>query len=488
MPNARTGSRVGPGALLALALLAGLAVAVPAAADTCFPDSANDTVLRPKTDPDVEPRAANDARADLLRHCAVLTKEHLRLSARTATPTDPVTDPGWASAHTGLSWHIDTDLSDEDPEFLVSFRRREGAASARVFDDAGAARCDGTASYDGADYGVVIEAACIGGATEIALGVSLSYDPAPDDPDAELYQDTVALGTRRFGRIAGAGRFETAVRIGGYAFPDRAGAVYLAGAGSTADAVVAGSLTDGPILLVPQCAEEVPEHLRNALAKYDPDEVVALGGDAAVCDELLSAAASGRRRVRLSGESRLGTAAAVSRRGFPGGSATVYLAEAAAFADAVSGGSLREGPILLVPSSTPVPEVVLDEIARLAPDEVVALGGTGAIPDAVLAEAAGGRAQRRIAGRTRIETAAAIAAESFPGRAQEVYLARADVLVDAVVAGTLTKGPVLLVPTFGQLPEAVRAAIVRMGPVRVMALGGPGAVSEAVLHDAAAAS
>ena len=55
----------------------------------------------------------------------------------------------------------------------------------------------------------------------------------------------------------------------------------LAGAG--------GTLTDGPILLVPTC--ELPAVVADELARLHPGEVIALGGPAAVCDDVLTAAA-----------------------------------------------------------------------------------------------------------------------------------------------------------------------------------------------------
>ncbi|CAN5374391.1 hypothetical protein BH23ACT9_BH23ACT9_36220 [soil metagenome] len=90
---------------------------------------------------------------------------------------------------------------------------------------------------------------------------------------------------------------------------------------------------------------------------------------------------------RLAGDTRIGTAIAIAQRAFPGGSPTVYIANADQPVDAVAGGSLTDGPILLVPACD-LPDAVADELARLAPDEVIALGGTVAICDRVLESAA----------------------------------------------------------------------------------------------------
>ena len=90
---------------------------------------------------------------------------------------------------------------------------------------------------------------------------------------------------------------------------------------------------------------------------------------------------------RLAGDNRILTAIEISERSFPTGSDVVYLARSDVFADAVAGGSLTDGPILLVPSCGDLPEAVGDEIGRLGPDEVIALGGAAAICDSMLAQA-----------------------------------------------------------------------------------------------------
>lgn len=97
---------------------------------------------------------------------------------------------------------------------------------------------------------------------------------------------------------------------------------------------------------------------------------------------------------RIAGETRFETSVAISQYEFPGGASEVYLANAEGFADAVAAGSLKKGPVLLVPADGEVPQVVLDEIARLHPRKVVALGGVFAVSDDVLEQAAEAAAQR----------------------------------------------------------------------------------------------
>ena len=288
------------------------------------------------------------------------------------------------------------------------------------------------------------------------------------------------------GRIAGDSRVATAVAISAFQFPAGARATYLARADVPADALAAGVLTDGPILLVPRCGS-LPLEVERELNRLKPTEVVALGGTGAVCDELLAEAATGRARDRLAGTSRYETSAVISRRAFPGGAAEAYIASGANTSpDAVAGGTLTKGPLLLVPTGQPVPVAIAAEVTRLNPGKVIALGGQAAVPDAALAQAASGRPTGRYAGSSRFETAVAISQAQFPDGAGRAFIARADVFADAVAGGSLTRGPVLLVPSCGSLPAPVAAEISRLKVTEVFALGGTAAVCDAMLASAAA--
>lgn len=278
-------------------------------------------------------------------------------------------------------------------------------------------------------------------------------------------------------RLAGADRIETATVVSRYGFPSGSETVYLARADNFPDALAAGSLTDGPVLLIPPDGA-APAVVTAELERLAPSMVVALGGPAAVSETMLSSVADGRDTGRLAGTDRFATAARIARHSFPDGSAVVYLARADDFPDALAAGALTDGPVLLVPSSGTVPTTVLDEVTRLDPDQVVALGGETAIADDVLARAAEGRRTGRLAGSSRFETATRIAQRAFPETADEVYLSRSDGYADALAAGALTGGPILLAPPDGPIPEATLSEINRLAPARIVALGGPVAVPQ----------
>lgn len=84
---------------------------------------------------------------------------------------------------------------------------------------------------------------------------------------------------------------------------------------------------------------------------------------------------------RIAGPSRYETAVAISRTQFPDGAAEVSIVNASVQVDALPG-SVLPGPILYVPADCgQIPQVVVDEIWRLAPDQVTALGGVSAVCD-----------------------------------------------------------------------------------------------------------
>lgn len=198
--------------------------------------------------------------------------------------------------------------------------------------------------------------------------------------------------------------------------------------------------------------------------------------------------------LRISGASRIETAAGISARAFPGGSQRVYLARSDMPIDALAGGILPDGPVLLVPINGPIPSAVTREINRLKATTVVALGGPGAIPDAVLANAAQGRQTSRIFGPDRYATAIAISHHAFPQGAKRIYIAdgvgaNGAGSPDAVVGGTLSDGPVLIVnPRSPETWKYVASEVSDLHVSEVVGLGGPGVLPQQALTTIAAQS
>jgi len=190
--------------------------------------------------------------------------------------------------------------------------------------------------------------------------------------------------------------------------------------------------------------------------------------------------------TRLGGGDLYGTPAVISAANFAPGVPVVYVATGLDFPDALAGAAVagpQGGPILLV-SVDAIPAVTAAELTRLRPQQIMILGGTGVVSDAV-ASALGdytSGAVTRLAGRDRYATAAAVGAATFVPGVSVVYVATGlnfpDALAGAAVAG-FQDGPVLLVST-NAIPTVTAIELARLKPMRIVILGGSGVVSDAV--------
>ena len=192
-------------------------------------------------------------------------------------------------------------------------------------------------------------------------------------------------------RLAGANRYDTAAVISKAHFSPGVAAVYIATGANFPDALAGGAaagMHDGPILLVEKGS--LPGATAAELARLHPAKVVVLGSASVVSDAVAAqlASASGAPVSRLYGSDRYQTAVQVSRANHAaGGPSTVYIATGVNFPDGLSADPVAgaaPGPLLLVPG-TSLPSAVAAELARLAPDRVVVIGGRGVISDAVIA-------------------------------------------------------------------------------------------------------
>jgi putative cell wall-binding protein len=187
---------------------------------------------------------------------------------------------------------------------------------------------------------------------------------------------------------------------------------------------------------------------------------------------------------RLSGCNRFETAASIATSSFSGPVRRVYIATGAAAADALAAGPAAahlDAPVLLTTSST-LPPATAVQLRRLRPAEIVVVGGSQAVSDALLEQLAAVAPVRRLAGTDRYATAAAIGREAFPGSAAVVYLASGAGFADALAGGPAAarEGAPLLLTGRDDLPPATAQALEALRPERVVVLGGTSAVSGGV--------
>jgi putative cell wall-binding protein len=193
---------------------------------------------------------------------------------------------------------------------------------------------------------------------------------------------------------------------------------------------------------------------------------------------------SGLALERLSGDSRVATAVAISRDLYPGnGSAgAVVLARADDFPDALAGvpfASAVDAPLLLSARDELSPPTA-DELRRvLRPGATVyLLGGTSALSDAVAAQVAQlGFVPERLRGDDRYATAGALA-DRLPDAATAVVVS-GETFADAlsVSSPAARAGYPILLTAAAALPEATRAELAEGGYELVIVVGGTKAVS-----------
>ena len=195
--------------------------------------------------------------------------------------------------------------------------------------------------------------------------------------------------------------------------------------------------------------------------------------------------------TRLAGKQRFDTAVAISKETYTKAE-TVVIASGLDYADALAGVPLAKAyscPILLAGKDSLTNET-LEEIKRLGAKSVVILGGEGAIgkgvQTALVQNGISEKSIKRIAGKTRFETAALIAGEleSLTGtQPKEAFVVSYSSFADALSASTAAaiKGaPILYAAKDGELNAQTKACLAKVEKVYI--IGGEGVISGAMLE------
>lgn len=193
---------------------------------------------------------------------------------------------------------------------------------------------------------------------------------------------------------------------------------------------------------------------------------------------------------RVAGANRYGTAVAASQRMFPSGATTVVVATGFRPVDALVAVPLAHAlgaPVLL--SESVLPTVTADEIRRLGATDVIIVGGSGAVPAAVVdglaaAGVARGRIER-LAGPGAPDTARVVALrlKSVLGKTpRRVYVANRQAAPDlTVIAGIAAhdQAPILLADR-DSVPWATRNVMDSFAPTMTVLAGGAARISSAL--------
>lgn len=376
---------------------------------------------------------------------------------------------------------------------------------------------------------VVVAAVLLALCSSLVIGVDVGRSGAANTA-AEYLVDADGDGTADRRPFAGRTRYETALQLARRFAADRGGlgsvrsAIVVSGE-SPVDAVATAGLArleDAPLLLTP------PSGLYRGVAEFLEDHgtehIFVVGGPAAVAEEVVSqlaALASQPQVIRLAGADRYATAAAIASR--IGGTATwcttnestavLINGDERSASDAMAIGPLSYAlglPILLTRTSG-LPEVTAQFLREHRIDHVVVVGGAGAVAESVVTELghAGVSSTTRLGGSSSAQTAARIAdlmhgdcALVSDQSARMVALIGRDAVIDGLAAAPLLGGglggeraiPVLLAGD--SLPgdtarwlAAIPAEVDRLKThLRIVAIGGTGALSSDVMAEAVRAA
>jgi putative cell wall-binding protein len=286
-------------------------------------------------------------------------------------------------------------------------------------------------------------------------------------------------------RLAGPSRVDTAVAIA-RALTGRE-AAFVATAGNFPDALAAGPLAGGPVLLTG--SDQLAPAVREELVRRGTRQVYILGSTGAVSAAVEAELAEvvGVPPVRLAGTTRYDTAVAIADALLDEPPQTVYVATGEAFPDALAGGpaAARSGAPLLLVRPDSVPEAVQQYLARVRPGSIVVLGGERAVSAAVERELGTYVTERvvRIAGGDRFATAAAIArVAGFDGT--QIVVATGMNFPDAL-AGTplaIHQGAPIVLVGGEQIPRGTLEIVGQVQPGAMTILGGQAAVSGLVVE------
>lgn len=283
-------------------------------------------------------------------------------------------------------------------------------------------------------------------------------------------------------RLAGPDRVATAVAVSGHLYDD-ADAVVVTTPTSSADAVAAAPLASevrGPLLFLGDGLDDEIQRLGATRAYV----VGAAAHEPALERDLRDAGIT--EVVRITGVDRHATSAAVANRLRPD---RVFVTSAWADAITVTPLAAEDGAIMTTRADA-LPAATVRALQRVAPREVVVVGGEAAVADTVLSQIEGllpDAEVTRLAGSDRWATSLE-ALERSGHSGERVWIASGTSWPDAVVAatGAAAEGrPLLLVPSDGASPSADTVRWLRQHRTElrsVTVVGGEQAVAERLVE------
>lgn len=313
-------------------------------------------------------------------------------------------------------------------------------------------------------------------------------------------QQTDLSGGMEVMRYAGENRYDTARRIAteqGVGAPNFGGDTALVARADTFPDSLAGSylagVLDAPVLLTHP--DRMIEPFERALAEFDASNLVLLGGEAAISQQVEDTLAEDHNVVRVAGADRYETAAEIARHSSGSGEheGLALLSSGEDFPDALTAGAVAAGeeiPLLLT-AQAGLPPSTTDALQDLGIDEVIVTGGTAAVSEGVAQQVRDlGVQVTRVAGANRFATARAIgdlATRRFGWRTDHVNVTNGLRFPDAVAlaahAGLEAGGPAPIALSANSLPGPTEQWLSELAGcdfARMDIAGGPAAVPDEV--------
>lgn len=192
--------------------------------------------------------------------------------------------------------------------------------------------------------------------------------------------------------------------------------------------------------------------------------------------------------TRLAGQDRIATSLAIAQKGWPQGSATVFLAGYEDWPDALASIPLAyqdDAPVLLTYNDRLDPRLQT-ELSDLQPSHIVVLGGSGVITDSfvqTLQQLVPQATVERIGGQNRYATAA-LFAERLKSTSGQAILASGLDFADALVVAPFAarEGIPILLTNPDSLPVETQNAYTALRIHQTYAIGGQGVISNALLQ------
>ncbi|MEV7527993.1 cell wall-binding repeat-containing protein [Agrococcus sediminis] len=296
----------------------------------------------------------------------------------------------------------------------------------------------------------------------------------------------IALTTER---LDGVNRYETAVQVSQDAYPGGAPVVYVASGQLFPDALTAGPAAaheGGPVLLTR--LTEAPEVVLDEIERLGAARVVIVGGEPSISAETeaqIAAIASVEQVDRLGGSDRYHTSRLVAEYAFEGAEGA-YVAAGTRFPDGLSAGAAAghlDWPLLLVSTSTEVPEATTALLDELGADRIRIAGSAEAVPSSIAGDFVdAGFTVNRLGGSDRYATSAIITASAFDAPVERAYLASGLVFPDALAGGAAAgaQDAPLLITRTDCVPQRILDELERLQMPTLTLVGGEPSLSAEV--------